>query len=89
MVIQFAQNSCCIGAAAAHTGLTGDPLGDTDFQAVGILLDGIQIQLRGLPCQIGFVGGNAGLVALQHPGLTGTHINFDIITDGDSLHDTF
>ena len=89
MIVQRPQHSSRIGTAAAHACLTGDALCDADLQTVGVPADGVQIELCGFPGQIGLIGGNAGLIAFQHPGFAGTHINFNIVPDGHGLHDAF
>ena len=89
MPVQGPQHRRRIGAAATQARLAGDPLGDSDFQAAGILAQSVTVNLRRLPGQVAFVGGDVLLVAFQAPRLTGAHIHLNIVTDGDGLHDTF
>ena len=87
MTVQRTQHSSCICAAAAKTGLHRNALDDADLQAIGIFADGVKIQLRSLPGQIGLIGGNIILITKDVPGLAGADVNLDIIPQGDGLHD--
>ena len=88
MGIQGPQDRSGISTAATQTRLTGNSLGDTDFQALRVLIHSVAIELCGLPCQIPLIGGDTLGIAFQAPGLAGTHIDFNIIPQGNSLHNT-
>ena len=87
MLVQGAEHSGCVGAAAGEAGLAGDALGNADLNAAQIAACNLLEELRGLPGQVPLVAGDTLLVALEHPGLAGAHINFHIIPQGDGLHD--
>ena len=89
MTVQRTQNRGSIRASAAHAGLAGNTLGNTDLQTVRIFTDGFQINLGRFPCQVFFVAGDSLFVAGQLPGFSRSHINFNIVPYGNGLHHGF
>ena len=89
VVIQSPQNRSRIRTATAHSRFHRNPLGDTDLQTVGIFIQGIAVNLRCFPCKIPLIRRNTFLGAKQLPRLTCSHVDFNIITNGEGLHDTF
>ena len=87
MLIQSPEHSGGVGAAAGEASFTGDPLGDADLDAAQILAGDLLEELGGLPGQVPLVTGDALLVALEDPGLSGAHIDLHIVPQGDGLHD--
>ena len=87
MPVQRPQHSRSIGTAATQACLGGDPLGDADLDTIRILSGGVKEQLRSLPCQIAFIGGDVFLIAQQLPGLACSDVDLNIVPQGDGLHD--
>ena len=72
------------GFFAAENGWNA--LVDADLQTIGVFFQGVTEHLRGLPGKIIFIRRNILRRAQQLPGLSGAHIDLDVIPDGNGLH---